>query len=334
MTLKRKRFLFRAVLSLAGVFLIASALTLRVSVKEPKRWGVTFSAPYMERFGIPWKTAYDAVLNDLGARTIRIPVYWSMIEKEKGVYDFADIDYQMKRAREAGATIILAVGRKVPRWPECHEPAWVKTMPIRDQQTNLLSYVETVMRRYKDSPALEAWQIENEPFLAFGDCPKLDVAFLDSELALARRVDPGRPIIVSDSGELSLWIRAARRADIFGTTLYRTIYNKRIGYFTYPLPPSFFRLKRSLAELAVGKKPMIVIELQAESWGPNLTYTMTKEEQYISFNPAKFKDTIEYATQSGFDTFYLWGVEWWYWLKEKQNDPALWNIAKKLFGGV
>ena len=29
--------------------------------------------------------------------------------------------------------------------------------------------------------------------------------------------------------------------------------------------------------------------------------------------------------------FYLWGAEWWYWMKEKQNKPEIWDEAKKLF---
>jgi len=27
----------------------------------------------------------------------------------------------------------------------------------------------------------------------------------------------------------------------------------------------------------------------------------------------------------------LWGGEWWYWMKEKQNQPEIWQEAKKLF---
>jgi len=33
------------------------------------------------------------------------------------------------------------------------------------------------------------------------------------------------------------------------------------------------------------------------------------------------------------DTIYLWGSEWWYWLKEKQNDPKIWEEAKNLICG-
>jgi len=43
------------------------------------------------------------------------------------------------------------------------------------------------------------------------------------------------------------------------------------------------------------------------------------------------KNNITYSKRAGFPDIYLWGVEWWYWEKEVNGDPALWNEAKKLF---
>jgi hypothetical protein len=50
-------------------------------------------------------------------------------------------------------------------------------------------------------------------------------------------------------------------------------------------------------------------------------------------NPEMFKEDVEFAKQTGLDKFYFWGVEWWYWMKEKQNQPEIWNEAKNLFQG-
>jgi hypothetical protein len=47
-------------------------------------------------------------------------------------------------------------------------------------------------------------------------------------------------------------------------------------------------------------------------------------------NLEKFRKNIEFAKKTGLDEFYLWGAEWWYWLKEKQNQPEIWKEAKKL----
>jgi len=48
-------------------------------------------------------------------------------------------------------------------------------------------------------------------------------------------------------------------------------------------------------------------------------------------NLDRFRKNIEFARQTGLSEFYLWGSEWWYWMKEKQNNPDIWYEAKKLF---
>lgn len=311
---------------------IAWLIALRVPVKEPKLWGVTFSPLYAKQLGLDWREVYGAMFDDLHVRHVRISAYWSSLEATQNKFQFDDLDFQVKKASDAGADIIVAVGRKVPRWPECHEPQWVKSKTQSEQDEELLAYMRTVIERYKNEKAIIAWQVENEPFLAFGECPQLNVALLDREISLVKSIDASRPIIVTDSGELSMWVQAAKRGDIFGTTMYRTIYSKKVGgYFTYPLPPQFFRFKRAVTEMFVGTKPMLVIELQGEPWGPGAVEYFSSEERDKSLSPQKFKDIIVYAKASGFDEFYLWGVEWWYWSKTKQNEPVYWNIAKDIF---
>ncbi|MDA1334687.1 MAG: beta-galactosidase [bacterium] len=300
-------------------------------ILEPRVWGVTYSQSSMEDFGIPWKEGYEAMLTDLGVKQIRLPVYWRLVEARRGTYDFRDLDYQVERAEEEGAEVILAVGRKVPRWPECHEPEWAKSLPRSEQEDLIKKYITATVERYKDSPNLLYWQVENEPFLPFGICPPLNVEFLEEEIALVKILDSSHPVLVTDSGELSLWFRAARRSDVFGTTMYRIIYKEPFGHVTYPLPPGFFRAKHKLTQWVAGERPMVVIELQGESWGPKPIPQMTQSEQEMSFSPEKFEGIIEYASKTGFDEFYLWGVEYWYWLKTKHDRPENWEIARGLF---
>ncbi len=45
----------------------------------------------------------------------------------------------------------------------------------------------------------------------------------------------------------------------------------------------------------------------------------------------QFKANIDFAKKTGLKEFYLWGSEWWYWMKKKQNRPAIWDQAKKIF---
>lgn len=310
---------------LAGV---GAILIQRTPTLSPRVFGATYSSFYAERFGLDPKEVYRALFDDLGIKNIRLPAYWNEIEQTEGKYDFSRLDWQIQEAERRGVEVILAVGRKLPRWPECHIPDWAGELNENEQNKQLLRYIVVVIEHYKNSPAIEIWQIENEPFLTFGECPPFSKEFLDVEIELVRSLD-SRPIMITDSGELSLWIQAAQRSDIFGSTLYRIIWKERLGTFTYPLPPSFFRLKRGLINLALGDKPAVIIELQGESWAKGMTYEISVDEQYISMNPEVFRGVLAYASRSGFDTFYFWGVEWWYWLKEVENKPEMWEIAKE-----
>ena len=78
-------------------------------------------------------------------------------------------------------------------------------------------------------------------------------------------------------------------------------------------------------------KEVIAVELQAEPWCPNLVYDCELAEQEKTMNLEQFKKNIEFARNTGLKEFYLWGGEWWYWLKEKQNNPEIWDEARKLF---
>jgi len=48
-------------------------------------------------------------------------------------------------------------------------------------------------------------------------------------------------------------------------------------------------------------------------------------------NLEQFKYNVEFAKNTGMSEHYLWGAEWWYWMKEKQNNSEIWDEARKLF---
>lgn len=295
-------------------------------------YGVTFSPRVIRKMGLDWQKAFLAVLDDLEVKKLRLMAYWDEIEYKQGIYNFDDLDWQIKQANTRNVEIILAVGGKLPRWPECHFPKWVEQLEKEQREEKILAYIKLVVEKYKANNSITAWQVENEPFLPhFGICPRLDKEFLDKEIALVRSID-NRPIIITDSGELSVWLPAYKRADIFGTTMYRDVYSHNLKrYIHYPIPPGFFRLKQNLMEFFAGSKNTILIELQAEPWGPEPYYTLTKKERNRTMNLEKFFEILEYSRQAGFKEFYLWGVEWWYWEREVGGDSELWETARELF---
>jgi len=113
--------------------------------------------------------------------------------------------------------------------------------------------------------------------------------------------------------------------------MYRKVWSTQFKtYLNYPFPPVFYWRKAEIIRKIFNKK-VICVELQAEPWGPELLYSSPLGEQEKTMNPEQFQKNIEFAKKTGFDEFYLWGSEWWYWMKEKQNKPEIWNEAKKLF---
>ena len=297
--------------------------------RDDVRFGVTFSSRFARDLGLDARETLRALFADLGVRRVRIPVYWDAVERDRGHFDFSDIDWQLDMARQYGAEVILAMGQKVPRWPECFVPAWADTEAMKNEAAK--RFVRETISRYKYRPEITLWQIENEPFLAFGICPPIPGDVLDREIVAARTADPSRPILTTDSGELSTWIPAASRGDVFGTTLYRKLWSNRFGYVAYPIGPNFFRFKELLVRLFTNQERFMVIELQAEPWANGSLTDVSLDEQWKTMNEDLLLENVRYARQVGFADVYLWGAEWWYWLKEKRGTPALWDAAHEVF---
>ena len=71
--------------------------------------------------------------------------------------------------------------------------------------------------------------------------------------------------------------------------------------------------------------------MQAEPWGQKPAPYLAIEEQAKLMNVDDLKNNIAYARKTGLSEFYLWGAEWWYWQKERHNNPSFWLETKKLF---
>ncbi|MFH1657197.1 MAG: beta-galactosidase [bacterium] len=296
------------------------------------KWGVNFSQKHTQNFGLDWQEVYSALLNDLGVKKIKVAVHWDLIEPEKGNYDFTDLDWQVAQAGEREAELLLAIGMKTPRWPECHLPQWAVGLSKENQQRAILEMLEKIVSRYQNQSSVAAWQVENEPFFTFGVCPWADEDFLKKEIDLVRLTDnPKRPVYISDSGEGSTWFKAARLGDIVDITMYRKAWFEQLDrYVDYPFRPIFYWRKAQIIKKLFDKE-VICGELQAEPWGPKLLYDSPLSEQEKTMDLIKFKENIVFAEQTGLKEFYLWGSEWWYWLKVKQNQPEIWQEATKLF---
>ena len=328
---------FLAIFSILLVVVFCYFFVGKAPVVKNITWGVDFSQMQAESLKLNWKETYLAIINDLGVKSIKLHTQWDWVEGKQGSYYFDDIDWQLSQANIKGVKIIYVVGMKSGRWPECHAPTWLSSLSKDQQQLELLKYIKTVVLRYKDNPVITDWQVENEPFFKFGECPAWyydNGKFLEKEVALVKSLDNSRQIIISDSGEQSSWFRAAKIADIVGITMYREVWAHVADgwgfYLKSFLSPVTYWRKALLIKKIFGKN-VIGIELQAEPWTSKPFYDVLLSEQEKTMNLEIFKKNVEYAKETGLDKFYFWGVEWWYWMKTTQNQPEIWNEAQKLF---
>lgn len=317
-----------------GIVLLSGLLLAVPSpFARPLRYGVTFSQVQAASLGLAWREVYDAVLADLGVQRLRLIAYWPLIEPTDGAFTWDDLDYQMDQAAASGTQVILTIGRKVPRWPECHEPAWVQKRPEAEKRRQILDLLAATVERYRDHPALGMWQLENEPLLDFGVCPSEDLGFLRQEEALVRRLDPLPRILITDSGELNSWLPAASFGDVLGTTMYRTVWSGRRARpfrYDYLFPAWLYRAKARLVKVLRGKH-VLISELQGEPWGARPLTEMTPEERHALFSPQRFIDVTRFAQRTQLPEAYWWGAEYWYWEKTAHNNPAFWELAREMF---
>jgi hypothetical protein len=312
-----------------GVFLYMLGQPLR----EPT-WGLNYSTARAKDLDFDPERLFFTILNDLNPHSIRLPAYWEDIEPVQGQFDFSRYDRMLDETDMRGTDVIIVLGYKQPRWPECHAPNWWKELPKDQQDAAIIEMVHQSIMQLRHHTSITAWQIENEPFFPYGpDCPTVDRGLYKLELAMVRALDK-RPLIGTDSGEKGAWLPIAwTGVDILGATMYREVYyDKQSRYLTYPLPAWTYNVKAGLVRLLSRANRTIGVELQAEPWFAGKGAQETPlPEQLAHMNPVILQRNINYAAQTGFEENYLWGVEWWYWMEKVHNDSSLIQAAKPLF---
>ncbi len=326
----------KALFILAGIAILLS-LILRLTAfkyqysqrEQPVQFGTTFISSRAEEFGLDPQETFTAITQDLELKKLRLVSYWSAIEKEQGAYDFSDLDWQFREAEKSGVKISLSLGLRQPRWPECHPPEWAKSLTKEEWYPKLKTQIISVVERYKASPALESYQLENEFFLEdFGLCTDFSRDRLIDEFNTVKKLDPDTPIILSRSNNYGGLALGEPQADIYGISIYRKVHNPTLGYITYPFPAWYYALLAQGQQSFTGK-PSIIHEFQLEPWIISGSIKDAPiEEQNITMSPKDVQKNVDFAKSTGIKEVYLWGSEWWYW-RLKQGDPTIWNTVKQ-----
>lgn len=300
---------------------------------QPLVIGATFIPGYARYYDLDPQETLHAMVTDLGIKRVRLVSYWDEIERDQGKYNFDELDWQMKMAEANGAKVSLALGLRQPRWPECHIPSWAQAMPNDTWKDPLATFIGAVVDRYKNSPALDSYQLENEYFLkAFGLCSNFDRERLVDEYDLVKRHDPNHTLVVSMSNNAIGTPIGDPTPDEWAISVYKRVWDKTVTkrYLEYPIPAWYYAFRAGWTEIT-RHRDSFIHELQAEAWTPDPfggTKTTPIAEQDKSMSPSRLLDRIRYGEATGMRTIDLWGVEWWYWRKSKLHDPGLWDTAK------
>jgi hypothetical protein len=320
------------------------------------RTGFSFSQQQTEYMDLSYQQTYHGLMQ-LGPSLVRLAAYWDKMEPAPGVYDFTTLDWLIANT-PPGTRVVLGLGMKAPRWPEFYLPAWLEQandMPNHARVTDdpqlraaLPDFIQAVVERYRDSPAIAYWQVENEPLDPSG--PRqwtIGSDVLAQETALVDRLDsqhrpvllttfvstnPAHQFAATNPGLMNRVQSLLGMADVLGLDVYPVREHDILGKaLIFRWPPFIWQQRlRSVQHAArTAGKPVWVTELQAEPW--LLTQVVYLQQPP---NPGIVPAETEFLTQEiradGFPTALFWGAEYWYMRMARFEDRSWWSAAQQL----
>jgi hypothetical protein len=331
--------------------------------------GISFRPLQAAAFGLDAR----ATLSELLAypfQLIRLGAYWDQIEAQPGAFQTEELDWQIEAAEQAGKQIILCVGAvKSFGYPEFFVPAHYRngsfpegTLIKPSTYPSLLeaatTFISRLVERYKGCQSILAWQLEHEAVdpLGLEHSWRLDRAFVEQEVAMLKRTDPARPVLMNGFLPTSLIVRlsqwwktrdqgdslavAQQLADWVGIDDYPRHALVQIGRKTLYLDGSQSHWQRQQRQQllewanACGKQ-LLITEGQAEPWetvtiAPNpATQAMYSclPEQII----ANYNRWMEVACRlDSLFAYLFWGAEYWMLRKQGGDTSYLQALVKVL----
>ena len=87
---------------------------------------------------------------------------------KNNIYNYDIIKWQIEEAQKRNAEVMLVMGYKTLRYPECFAPEWWEELEDQNEKdAQLFSYLRETVKELKDYENITMWQVENEPFFSF-----------------------------------------------------------------------------------------------------------------------------------------------------------------------
>jgi hypothetical protein len=333
--------------------------------------GISFRPLQAESLGLEPRAALASLLA-YPFPLVRLAAYWDRMEPEPGRFDPSMLDWQIDAAERAGKKIIVCAGAvKAFGYPEFFVPPHHLGVPLREgslvtpeAHRPLLdaaaAFITRVVRRYRDRPAVVAWQIEHEAVdpLGMEHSWRLSAGFAEREVAAARAADPARPIVMNGFLPTSLPVRlhqgwrtrdqgeslsvAQRLADVIGVDYYPRHALMRLGSRAVYLDGSGNRWqqrqrKQLQRRASLSGQRLMIAEGQAEPW-ENVTtppspagrgmYSCLPEHVIENYNQCV---RASHEVPGGLWAYLFWGAEYWL-LRQRDGDPRYLHAAARVLG--
>ncbi len=312
--------------------------------------GINFSHRHAAWLGLDPDALYRSLLDDLGARHVRLSVYWDEVAPSPEQLTFAPVRRWLDPLQERGGTALVTLGLKAQRWPEFYPPGWLTAANPLPRGARLDAYprvvahlllmLERITAFLADYDAVGAWQVENEPFLPsmrHTEGWQFSEELLRREIEVVREADPRRrPIVVNHSSQNRFdrrWQVGLRLADVIAENVYTRKPNRWPWprYFNaYAIPLLAPPLRQIAATALSARRRLWITELQAEPWERTDVQSLGPE-QIGSVSPARVQRNLRLVTRAGAERVYLWGAEWWRYSAECHGDRGYWDLARGLF---
>jgi Beta-galactosidase len=329
--------------------------TIPVEPRGQVELGVSFRPRQAEDLGLDVRQTLTTLLS-YPFTVIRLSAYWNRMEPAAGAFDTTELDWQLDRAERAGKRIILCLGAiKSFGYPEYfvpphHVSGALPEGRLVDEKSHpaLLEAATTqltrLVQRYRDRPAIRAWQVEHEAAdpLGMEHSWRLAASFIRHEVQAVRAADPTRPILMNgflptstavlaqqwwrtrDQGD-SLAV-ATELADIVGIDFYPRHAVTSLGRWSIYLDGAKGLLPalRRRRLLACGRE-LIVTEGQAEPWESVTVPPSPDGRASSSCAPDRlvhnYNECLRWNRHGTRLSAYLfWGAEYWV-MRDRHGDP-------------
>ena len=292
-----------------------------------------------------------ALLDDLGAKHVRISVEWSQVEPRPGEFDFTLVDALLAEAGRRGARAVVGIGIKAQRHPEFYIPEWVKDRVSIERgdvvsddpylRERALMMAASVVAHVAGSPVVEGWGAENEPYIPSGRAGHVTLSrgYVAELVRVIREADPlRRPVSINHAQHFVFdrrWQWALQDSDALAASIYpyRNVSAFGINGVVniLELGPLNTNYAHQAREAHRAGKLFWITEMQGEPWTDGDARLISPDEPSPNLSPARLRRSIDYSRRSGADRVYLWGAEWWLFQREEYGDARWLDVARGEF---